>query len=140
MGCHGTYYYSTPVATRRPPCCVLNLWQIFVIHFLTLLSQVQSSTPKTKSTDGEDNEGGCVPIDNSTCLVFARAYVRPLSMPQSRAKSWMSTSFISTKKGKLLVLGGTGFLGQTICKRAVLEGIRGHQLVASRSCCRPELS
>jgi nucleoside-diphosphate-sugar epimerase len=28
----------------------------------------------------------------------------------------------SNKKGKLLVLGGTGFLGQTICKRAVLEG------------------
>jgi nucleoside-diphosphate-sugar epimerase len=26
------------------------------------------------------------------------------------------------KKGKLLVLGGTGFLGQTILKRAVLEG------------------
>lgn len=26
------------------------------------------------------------------------------------------------KKGKLLVLGGTGFLGQTVCKRAVLEG------------------
>lgn len=25
-------------------------------------------------------------------------------------------------KGKLLVLGGTGFLGQTVCKRAVLEG------------------
>lgn len=25
-------------------------------------------------------------------------------------------------KGKLLVLGGTGFLGQTICKRATLEG------------------
>lgn len=26
------------------------------------------------------------------------------------------------KKGKLLVLGGTGFLGQTVCKRALLEG------------------
>lgn len=26
------------------------------------------------------------------------------------------------KKGKLLILGGTGFLGQTICKRATLEG------------------
>jgi nucleoside-diphosphate-sugar epimerase len=31
-------------------------------------------------------------------------------------------SAASGKKGKLLVLGGTGFLGQTICKRAVLEG------------------
>lgn len=58
----------------------------------------------------------------ATCLVFARAYVQPISMPRSRSKSWMSMSFISTKKGKLLVLGGTGFLGQTICKRAVLEG------------------
>ena len=28
----------------------------------------------------------------------------------------------SGKKGKLLILGGTGFLGQTICKRATLEG------------------
>ena len=32
----------------------------------------------------------------------------------------MATS--SQSKGKLLVLGGTGFLGQTICKRATLEG------------------
>ncbi len=28
----------------------------------------------------------------------------------------------SSKKGKVLVLGGTGFLGQTICRRALLEG------------------
>jgi nucleoside-diphosphate-sugar epimerase len=33
-----------------------------------------------------------------------------------------TTKKSNNKKGKILVLGGTGFLGQTICKRAVLEG------------------
>eukprot|EP00536_Pseudo-nitzschia_multiseries_P006120 jgi/Psemu1/296137/fgenesh1_pm.126_\ len=33
-----------------------------------------------------------------------------------------SSSSSSRSKGKLLVLGGTGFLGQTICRRALLEG------------------
>jgi nucleoside-diphosphate-sugar epimerase len=33
-----------------------------------------------------------------------------------------SSSSSSSSKGKLLVLGGTGFLGQTVCKRATLEG------------------
>lgn len=28
----------------------------------------------------------------------------------------------TTKKGKLLVMGGTGFLGQAVCKRAALDG------------------
>lgn len=28
----------------------------------------------------------------------------------------------NNEKGKLLVLGGTGFLGQTVCRRALLEG------------------
>jgi nucleoside-diphosphate-sugar epimerase len=34
----------------------------------------------------------------------------------------LAMSSDDSKKGKLLVLGGTGFLGQTICKRAILEG------------------
>lgn len=39
---------------------------------------------------------------------------------KSQALGMMSADF--SKKGKILVLGGTGFLGQTICKRATLEG------------------
>jgi FlaA1/EpsC-like NDP-sugar epimerase len=31
-------------------------------------------------------------------------------------------SSTDSRKKKLLVLGGTGFLGQTICKRAAVEG------------------
>jgi nucleoside-diphosphate-sugar epimerase len=38
--------------------------------------------------------------------------------------SQSTESLDSNKKGKLLVLGGTGFLGQTVCKRAVLEGYK----------------
>ena len=33
-----------------------------------------------------------------------------------------STTVSGSKKGKLLVLGGTGYLGQTVCQKAVLEG------------------
>lgn len=35
---------------------------------------------------------------------------------------WASSSSIDSGKGKILVLGGTGFLGQCICRRALLEG------------------
>jgi NAD dependent epimerase/dehydratase family len=41
----------------------------------------------------------------------------------SRSSSSSSdTTMESKKKGKLLVLGGTGFLGEHVCKKAVLEG------------------
>jgi nucleoside-diphosphate-sugar epimerase len=40
----------------------------------------------------------------------------------STGASQSESSSSNKKQGKLLVLGGTGFLGQTICKRAVLEG------------------
>jgi hypothetical protein len=39
---------------------------------------------------------------------------------KSQTLRMMTADF--SKKGKILVLGGTGFLGQTICKRATLEG------------------
>ncbi|CAB9499825.1 NAD dependent epimerase dehydratase family protein [Seminavis robusta] len=32
------------------------------------------------------------------------------------------SSRVTSKKGRLLVLGGTGFLGQAVCKRAALDG------------------
>mmetsp|Transcript_13195 Transcript_13195/g.36436 ORF Transcript_13195/g.36436 Transcript_13195/m.36436 type:complete len:327 (-) Transcript_13195:109-1089(-) len=38
------------------------------------------------------------------------------------AALFMSSSSGNTKKGKVLVLGGTGFVGQTVCRRASLEG------------------
>jgi nucleoside-diphosphate-sugar epimerase len=47
---------------------------------------------------------------------------RELTRCFSSTQSEMSSSSQKKGKGKLLVLGGTGFLGQTICKRAVLEG------------------
>lgn len=40
----------------------------------------------------------------------------------TRFSSTDTDSDISSAKGKLLVLGGTGFLGQAVCKRAILEG------------------
>jgi nucleoside-diphosphate-sugar epimerase len=52
----------------------------------------------------------------ATCLLVAKAF----SSTSSRTLTAMSLS--GRKKGKLLVLGGTGFLGQTVCKRALLEG------------------
>jgi nucleoside-diphosphate-sugar epimerase len=59
---------------------------------------------------------------------FSRAFLpqgRTKSLPYSVLRaSASSTSAADSQrdKGKLLVLGGTGFLGQKICKRAVQEG------------------
>lgn len=56
----------------------------------------------------------------------ATAFLAPtrLSRHQLTRSFASSTTQLDAKetKGKILVLGGTGFLGQTICKRAVLEG------------------
>mmetsp|Transcript_20597 Transcript_20597/g.26544 ORF Transcript_20597/g.26544 Transcript_20597/m.26544 type:complete len:321 (+) Transcript_20597:70-1032(+) len=40
----------------------------------------------------------------------------------TRMSSSDSADSSTSKKGKLLVLGGTGFLGQAVCKRAIMEG------------------
>lgn len=56
----------------------------------------------------------------ATCLLVAKAFVQPSFSSTTRSLTTMSLS--GKKKGKLLVLGGTGFLGQTVCKRALLEG------------------
>lgn len=41
---------------------------------------------------------------------------------QRLAMSTSSTAARSGERGRVLVLGGTGFLGQTVCRRALLEG------------------
>jgi nucleoside-diphosphate-sugar epimerase len=55
---------------------------------------------------------------------LARGFGLIGNVKQSRSQSlrMASSSANSLKKGKLLVLGGTGFVGQTICKRASLDG------------------
>ncbi|KAI2502602.1 NAD dependent epimerase [Fragilaria crotonensis] len=58
----------------------------------------------------------------ATCAAVASAYTQPSSVRSVPANAVATMSFTSNKKGKLLVLGGTGFLGQTVCKRAILEG------------------
>jgi uncharacterized protein YbjT (DUF2867 family) len=46
-----------------------------------------------------------------------------MSSSSSLSSSSSSTDLTSkSDKGKLLILGGTGFVGQTLCKRASLEG------------------
>lgn len=56
-------------------------------------------------------------------ILFLQSAVRVRAFqPTSSSALRMMLSNASSKKGKLLVLGGTGFLGQTICKRAVVEG------------------
>lgn len=70
----------------------------------------------------------------SPSQLFCRAYPtlllssrRPLARSSivrrlSSSSADSTTPSSALNKGKLLVLGGTGFLGQNICKRAVVEG------------------
>jgi hypothetical protein len=52
---------------------------------------------------------------------LARGY-QHAAFPLRRSGGVLQMTTSSSEKGKLLVLCGTGFLGQTICKRATLEG------------------
>ena len=72
---------------------------LVALEFLVLLSLCRcwALLPTTKSPRGLR--------DLSTCL------------------SAITSDSSSKRKGKILVLGGTGFLGQNICKRAILEGM-----------------
>ena len=49
------------------------------------------------------------------CRTTKRSLSHRLDMVSSNTRK-------DSEKGKLLVLGGTGFLGQTVCRRALLEG------------------
>lgn len=55
-------------------------------------------------------------------LLGVSSFVLQSGTKRTAAIHMMSTTAASKTKGKLLVLGGTGFLGQTICRRALLEG------------------
>ena len=58
----------------------------------------------------------------SFSVLGASSFVLRTTNTRSNTAILMSSSTMSKGKGKLLVLGGTGFLGQTICRRALLEG------------------
>ncbi len=55
-------------------------------------------------------------------LLGVSSFVLKVDRARTITAFQMSSSTSSKTKGKLLVLGGTGFLGQTICRRALLEG------------------
>ena len=60
-----------------------------------------------------------------TSLSFAPATNKSCSRPRHRAPLFVkNNSSPSDSPGKILVLGGTGFLGQAVCKRALAEGFQ----------------
>lgn len=76
----------------------------------------------------EDMKSGSLVL-SSVMWVLLQSIVKASFVAHSKVSSSaplcslrMMTTADGTKKGKLLVLGGTGFLGQTICKRALVEG------------------
>lgn len=57
----------------------------------------------------------------ATAFLASNQHVAPFDPSLSMSSD---DSFATTKRGKLLVLGGTGFLGQAVCKRAALDGFQ----------------
>lgn len=105
---------------QRPP--TLRVRSLLMISLtttsLTLLfpSSVQSFAPLSTLSS----------VQRTTHQQYSR---RPSFFTAAAASSSSSSSSSSSRtekdkgnKGKLLVLGGTGFLGQTVCKRAIAEG------------------
>jgi hypothetical protein len=62
-----------------------------------------------------------IPVALLLLPILAQGY-QHAAFPSRRSGSVLQMTTSSSEKGKVLVLGGTGFLGQTLCKRATLEG------------------
>jgi hypothetical protein len=115
------------IAMMMMMCCSLSRTLAFVgsARYITATALLSSSTKRTLAFAFNSNAPGqrqsnkhtkLVPIDSScsscSSQLFSTASGREI---QAYGKS-------KTTKGKVLVLGGTGFLGSEIVKRAVLEG------------------
>jgi nucleoside-diphosphate-sugar epimerase len=80
----------------------------------------QASVEMTREKAVDTHKNGNVFA--STSFTSATDLLRSTACQAASDSSDHSTSPASPSRGKLLVLGGTGFLGQEICHRAALDG------------------